>query len=228
MTVSDFSKLLKKETRKSHTMAENTKFMQGFLRGVVDRESFGRLISNFYFIYHAMETEIERLKDHPVVGRLRFESLNRRDALAKDCEYFFGKDWRNIIYPTEQGRRYVDRIREVSHKEPELLVAHHYTRYLGDLSGGQILKGIAQKALNVGEEGLNFYNFPLIKDSKEFKSEYRSTLDQLPITESQANSIIVESNYVFRLNMYMFDELDGDLFKSLVKVFWGFVKGIFK
>ena len=35
---------------------------------------------------------------------------------------------------------------------PILLVGHHYTRYLGDLSGGQILKGIAKKALKLKDD----------------------------------------------------------------------------
>ena len=45
---------------------------------------------------------------------------------------------------------------EIAKEEPYLLIAHHYTRYLGDLSGGQILKNIAQKALNLDQQGLAF------------------------------------------------------------------------
>ena len=72
-------------------------------------------------------------------------------------------------------------------------------------------------------EGLWFYEFEGISDKKGFKTQYRNTLDGLPINQSQANAIINEANYAFRLNMYMFDELQGNWFQSLIKVFTGFL-----
>ena len=54
MTVKDFALQLKTETKKSHTAAENTKFVNSFLRGVVSKETYKQLCANFYFIYRAM------------------------------------------------------------------------------------------------------------------------------------------------------------------------------
>ena len=109
------------------------------------------------------------------------------------------------------------------------MVGHHYTRYLGDLSGGQILKGIAEKAMELGDgQGLKFYDFEKIEDAKAYKAGYRGILDGLPITEHQANAIIVEANYAFRLNMYMFDTLEGNWIQSLLQMIIGFIKGLFK
>ena len=226
MTVSDFSKQLKEGTKKSHTMAENTSFVKNFLKGVVNPESYRKLVADLYFVYRAMEDEVEKLKDHPCIGPIKFDELNRTISLEKDLIYYYGVDWRDKISPTSSCQMYVDRIRTVADESPELLVGHHYTRYLGDLSGGQILKGIAEKTLDLPEgEGLNFYEFPTIVDRKGFKESYRTTLDTLPIDQSTANKIIVEANYAFRLNMYMFDELEGDEFKSLLKYLCGVVKG---
>ena len=228
MTVSDFSKQLKEGTKKSHTMAENTSFVASFLRGVVDESKYRQLIANFYFIYHALESEMEINKDNPFVGPMRLNGLSRHDALIKDCEYFYGDDWREKIYPTEETQRYVNRIHEVAKNNPELLIAHHYTRYMGDLSGGQILKGIAQKALNLKEDGLAFYEFPEITDKKTFKDSYRRVLDtMIPVDQSKVNAIITEANYAFRLNMYMFEEIEGDaklpLFRIVLKYFGEFI-----
>ena len=227
MTVSDFALQLKTETKKSHTAAENTKFVGSFLRGVISEESYKQLVANFYFIYRAMEEEVDRLKDHPVVGKIQFELLNRTNALERDLRYYYGPMWRSLVSPTEQCQRYVDRIREVAEDDPELLVGHHYTRYMGDLSGGQILKGIAEKALDLRKgEGLHFYEFEGIADKQGFKTQYRNTLNMLPINQSQVNAIITEANWAFRLNMFMFDELQGNSFWSFLKMIWGFLKSI--
>ena len=226
MTVSDFALQLKTETKKSHTAAENTKFIGSFLRGVVSEESYKQLVANFYFIYRAMEEEVDKLSEHPIVGKVHSKLLNRTEPLSRDLRYYYGPNWRALIAPSEACQRYVNRIREVAEDDAELLVGHHYTRYLGDLSGGQILKGIAEKAMDLKEgEGLHCYEFEGITDKKGFKTSYRTALDTLPINQSQANAIINEANYAFRLNMYMFDELQGNGFMSFFKVILGIIKG---
>ena len=226
MSVDNFAKQLKEGTKKSHSAAENTTFVKSFLRGVVNKESYRALVNDLYFVYCALEEEVGKLKDHPVIGNLQLSDLERKDALEMDLRYYYGPIWRSLIKPSEACERYVNRIREVAKNEPELLVGHHYTRYLGDLSGGQILKGIAQKALELGDgQGLKFYDFEKIDDTKAYKAGYRGILNDLPIDQHQADAIIVEANYAFRLNMYMFDTLEGNWFKSLLQIF---ISSIFK
>ena len=225
MTVKNFALQLKTETKKSHSAAENTKFVSSFLKGVISKESYKQLCANFYFIYTAMEEEFKKHKDHPVVGEIHNEVLSRTNNLERDLRYYYGPIWRYHIKPTEQCQRYVNRIREVSEDDPELLVGHHYTRYMGDLSGGQILRGIAAKSLNLRDnEGLWFYEFDKIDDKKAFKNTYRNVLNNLRINQSQANAIITEANFAFRLNMYMFDELQGNGFWAFVKLIIGAIK----
>ena len=216
-----FSKELKEGTSKSHSAAENTKFVSSFLRGVVSEENYRGLIANFYFVYRAMEEEISKHKSDPTIGQVYYKSLERTNFLERDLRYFYGPNWRSIVVPTEACQQYVNRIREV---EPYLLIAHHYTRYIGDLSGGVILRGIAEKALTLPKgEGLHFYDFPDISDAKGFKTSYRTQLDSIPLTEQQKNAIIVEANYAFRLNIYIFDELEGNATKSLWKMLINFI-----
>ena len=229
MSISDFSKQLKEGTKKSHSMAENTSFVASFLRGVVDESKYRQLIANFYFIYHALESEMEINKDNPFVGPMRLNGLARHDALVKDCKYFYGDNWKDVIRPTEQTQRNVSRIHEVAKDNPELLIGHHYTRYMGDLSGGQVLKGITKKALGLIDDGLAFYEFPEITDKKMFKDSYRKVLDTMvPATQKDVDAIIVEANYAFRLNMYMFDTLEGNWLQSLIQMIFGFIKSILK
>ena len=215
---------LREGTKKSHTMAENTGFVSCFLKGVVDKLSYRKLVADLFFVYGAMEEEMTRLKDHPVLAPVAFEQLNRSQALEEDLAYYYGADWRNQIEASPAALEYVARIREVAQSSPELLVGHHYTRYLGDLSGGQILKNIAQKAMNMdGDDGLHFYVFNDIADEKAFKTTYRSTMDELPIDQAMADRIVEEANHAFHLNMNMFKELEGNLVAAIGKVLFGFL-----
>ena len=220
-----FSKEIKEGTKKSHSAAENTAFVKSFLRGVVSKDSYKVLVADLYFVYTAIEEDFRIFKNDPVIGKLYLPELERVNSLERDLRYYYGPMWRSLIQPTEACQRYVDRIHEVAKTEPELLVGHHYTRYLGDLSGGQILKNIAEKAMNLNGEGLYFYEFDKIDNAKEYKTKYRSILDELPLTEAQQNAIIVEANWAFRLNMHMFDQLEGNSLKSFIQIIIGFIKG---
>ena len=215
---------LKEGTKKAHTMAENTGFVSCFLKGVVDKSSYRKLVADLYFVYEAMEEEIDQLAEHPVVGPVVKKELNRVDSLSQDLAYYFGDNWKQEIQPSPSAALYVERIHALAKESPELLVGHHYTRYMGDLSGGQILKNIAQKAMNMnGDDGLRFYVFNDIADEKAFKTMYRSTMDELPIDQAMADRIVEEANNAFHLNMKMFQELEGNLVAAIGKVLFGFL-----
>lgn len=215
MTV-DLATMLKEGTKKSHTMAENVGFVKCFLKGVVEKNSYRNLVANLYFVYSAMEEEMAKHSEHPIVSKIYFPELNRKQSLEEDLQYYFGNNWREMVSPSAAGNTYVKRIREVSAEAPELLVAHSYTRYLGDLSGGQILKGIAQRAMNLEDGvGTSFYEFEAISDEKAFKDTYRQGLNNLPIDQSTADRIVEEANDAFGLNMKLFKELEGNLIKGI-------------
>ena len=209
---------LKEGTKESHSAAENTKFVASFLRGVVDYEEYRKLLTNFYYVYDTMEQRIRETED-PMVQAIKSEDLERKEAIERDLEYYYGPDWKEKQTPSEACNKYCHRLNEVAEQNPYLLVAHHYTRYIGDLSGGKILKEITARVLNPPEgKGLDFYEFPSIPDAKLFKQNYRACLDNLGTDSSQENALITEANYAFRLNMYMFDEIQGSASKSFLKL----------
>jgi heme oxygenase (biliverdin-producing, ferredoxin) len=207
---------LREGTKKAHTMAENTGFIACFLRGTVEKQSYRKLVANLYFVYSAMEDAMHQLKDHPVMGKMYFPELDRKASLEKDLEFYYGSNWRNEIAPSKATQAYVAQIKKVAAEDPEKMIAHLYTRYIGDLSGGQILKKIAVNAMNLNEgEGTNFYEFAQISDEKAFKTMYRSTLDSLPVSDEKGDAIVLEANDAFHHNMDMFQELEGNLIKAI-------------
>lgn len=215
----DLAIKLREGTKKAHTAAENMGFIRCFLKGVVEKNSYRKLVSNFYFIYSAMEEEMEKLRAHPIVSKIYFPELNRTKSLEKDLFFYYGSNWREQVVPSPVAQEYVQHIREISASEPEMLIAHSYTRYIGDLSGGQILKNIAQRAMNLSDGGgTAFYEFKDITDEKAFKAQYRKVLDELPLDDDTIERIVEEANATFHMNMKLFKELEGNLIKAIGQI----------
>lgn len=208
---------LRQGTAKSHSMAENVSFVKSFLGGVIDKNSYRALVANLYFVYSAIEQEMLNNRLNPMLQPIYFPELNRKESLEKDLLYYYGTNWRQDIEPSPVTRMYVDRIHSIGQNQPELLISHVYTRYMGDLSGGQILKNIAKNAMRLpADDGTEFYVFREISDEKEFKQIYRNSLDLIPVEDKQFDLIISEANTAFNFNMKMFQELNSSFMKIML------------
>ncbi|KAG9462809.1 hypothetical protein GDO78_023061, partial [Eleutherodactylus coqui] len=200
----DLSELLKEGTKESHEKAENTKFVKEFLKGRIKPELFKLATAALYYTYSALEEELDRNKEDPAIAPLYFpQELHRAEALKKDVAYFYGEDWKDAIQCSDAAQAYVDRIRHLGRHNPELLVAHAYTRYMGDLSGGQVLKKVAQRALRLPSngDGLQFYLFDNVTNAQQFKQLYRARLNTLELDSETKKSIVEEANKAFKFNM---------------------------
>ncbi|TGM03680.1 biliverdin-producing heme oxygenase [Leptospira barantonii] len=218
--------ILREGTSEEHRAAESSAFIRCFMKGVLEKGTYARHLEAFYFVYEAMEEEIERNAANAVLKSIHFPGLYRKNALLEDLQFFYGS-WKAADYkPTAATQAYVDRIRKISKLNPELLAAHSYVRYLGDLSGGQILKKVAARALALPEgKGISFYEFPAIEDINGFKQNYRAALDSLPVDEGQKQAILAESKQVFLLNQGIFSELEQDLISAIGKEAYDAVLG---
>ena len=211
-----FSKRLRSETSQAHRIVESTNFVKGVSRGVMDLESFANMQAGMYLVYNAMETELERHKDHPLVSSVHFPELSRRAVLEEDLRFLYGEDWESKIQSTPAREAYVERIHWLGDNDPGLLVAHSYTRYLGDLSGGQVVKKIARRSLDLdSRDGLRFFDFDEVEDCNALKREYRARLDSLPLSDIRALEVIEEAKHVFALNQHLFEEMEGSWIRTL-------------
>ena len=205
---SPLSALLREGTKDSHRLAETTAFIREFFSGQLSLESYREFLVQLHPVYSALEQTQECHQTHAVYGKVYFPSLYRTAALEEVLNFYFGDEkWREIP-PHTATSVYVQRITTLSEAWVEGLIAHHYTRYLGDLSGGQILKRIVAKTFNLSSNvGLAFYEFPQIPDHKHFKDEYRARLDAMGLDETTSQKIVDEANYAFELNRGVFDSM---------------------
>ncbi|KQR17907.1 heme oxygenase [Cellulomonas sp. Leaf334] len=202
-TLSPLSVALREGTRDEHETAERSGFVELLLSGRLDRAAYADLAAQQLVIYTALEASGSRLEDD---GHLVFDELTRVPAIEQDLAHLYGAGWRTEIRVLPATAAYADRLAETADSLPRY-AAHAYTRYLGDLSGGQIIKRMLQRHYGFTSEGIAFYDFPQIHKLKPFKDVYRERLDALPLDGAARAAVVEEARLAFRLNADVFGEL---------------------
>lgn len=202
-----FSTALRERSRAAHSDSEGASFMSDLMRGKGTRDDYVALVAQHWFIYEALERAAEAMRDDPIAAPFITEKLTRLPALEADLAYLIGDDWHERITPMPTTERYVARIDEVGSTWPGGFVAHHYTRYLGDLSGGQFIGKIMARQFELGSNGIGFYVFDEIADPAAFKDVYREQLDAAPWDAAEAERVIDEVLLAYRFNTDLFVDL---------------------
>lgn len=213
MTSPPFSAVIRAASQDQHTEAESSAFMAGLLGGRLGVTAYARYTEQLWFVYRALEDGARTLAGDPVAGPFLRPELLRVAALERDLTHLRGPAWRTRATALPATERYAARITEVARTWPAGYVAHHYTRYLGDLSGGQIIRGIAEKTWGFPRkgDGVRFYVFDAIANPAAFKREYRGLLDKLAVGELEKQRVVDECRLAFALNTGVFAAL-GEVF----------------
>ncbi len=196
-----------------HRDAEKSSFMSELLAGRVDEQGYADYLLRLHAVYSAMESAVRARADDDTVAAVHDPALERLDAIEADLRHWSPGGRRVVDSPAAEAYR--ARLEHAAH-HGRLLVAHHYTRYLGDLSGGQAIGRILDRAFGLGGQGLAFYDFPAIPKPKPYKDAYRARLDALGLSTHQRDEVVVEVRTAFRLNLALFAEL-GEHLASYVR-----------
>lgn len=208
MTVIPFSQALRERTWSSHGDSEGAEFMKDLMTGKGTREDYVALVAQHFFIYEAIESAAAVFTDDAAAAGFIAPQLTRLPALEADLEFLLGPDWREQIAPLPTTAHYVARIREVADERwAGGFIAHHYTRYLGDLSGGQAIRRLMQRQFGFETNGVGFYLFDQIASPKEFKDTYRDQLDAVAWSDAERERVIDEVIAAYRFNTELFVDL---------------------
>ena len=198
---------LKDATRALHGVAEGAGIMPALLGGGIDRRTYCALLRNLHALYDALERGLDAHAGAPAVAPIRIPALFRTQALAADLDTLCGPRWRDLPL-TAAMHAYVARLREIAQARPVLLPAHAYVRYLGDLSGGQILGDAVRRALGLADGvGMAFYAFGAARDVAALKRTLRAGLDGLPLSADEAAAVVAEAQDAFGRHACVFVEL---------------------
>jgi heme oxygenase len=207
-TDTPFSAAIRRATWDAHGDAEQAPWLSALVAGEVSREGFADLVAQHHFAYEALEAAADVMADDPVAGPFVDPALTRGPALVRDLEALLGPSWRDRVAPSPATAAYVARIDEICRTWPGGFVAHHYTRYLGDLSGGQMLRGTIESVYGIDAAcGTAFYDFPLLDDLAAYKAAYRRRLDTAPWDDAERARIIDEVLVGYRHNSAVLEQL---------------------
>ncbi|MEU9338965.1 biliverdin-producing heme oxygenase [Streptomyces sp. NPDC048290] len=204
-----FSTVIRTASQEQHVEAETSTFMSDLLGGRLGVDAYARYTEQLWFVYEAMESGAEALAADPVAGPFVQPELFRLGALERDLEHLRGPGWRDGLSALPATEEYADRVRACLQTWPGGYVAHHYTRYLGDLSGGQIIRDKAEKTWGFARkgDGVRFYVFESIDNPSAFKRGYRELLDALPVDDLEKQRVVAECKRAFVLNTGVFRAL---------------------
>ncbi|KHL14566.1 heme oxygenase [Mumia flava] len=189
-----------------HKSAESSTFMADLLAGRSDVAAYGRFLRQLAPVYDALETVGRSLASDRVVAAVHDPALDRLPSIESDLRAIVGDDWAERVGIGPAARAYADRVLATA-GDPVPYLAHHYTRYLGDLSGGQAIGRILQREYGVGADGTSFYAFDAVPKPKPYKDAYRARLDGLGLSDGETARVVDEVRAAFACNEALFAEM---------------------
>lgn len=209
-TETPFSAVVRASTTDDHSRAEGDGFFRALTAGELPRSAYIALTAQQWLVYRVLEEASEHMRKDPVAGAFVFDELTRTPALEADLRVLLGDGWAEEVDPTPATAAYCDRLRQVAFDWPAGFVAHHYTRYLGDLSGGQFIRRAVERVYDVSATaGAAFYDFGEIDDLGAFKDGYRRLLDEAPWPADERTRFVDEVRTAYGLNTALVDDLAG-------------------
>ncbi|GAA0535172.1 biliverdin-producing heme oxygenase [Paractinoplanes ferrugineus] len=197
---------LRRDTWIAHGAAHSSRFLDALATGLLPWEAYADLAAQHWFLYESLELAARTMIDDPVARTFVFPELDRLPALEADLRFLYGPRWSSRIAALPATTTYCTRVRYAANSHPIGFVAHHYTRYLGDLSGGRQLGRAIARAYGFAGDGLRFFVFADL-DPEAFETYYRQLLDTVPWSPDEQDEFITEVLEACRLTIAMHDDL---------------------
>jgi heme oxygenase (biliverdin-producing, ferredoxin) len=196
-----FADALRQRTGDLHGEAERSGVVLDIVRRRVTRHGYALYLRNLLPAYQQLERCLVLQGEQPALQGIARPELFRSRALESDLQILWGAGWDRYLPVLASSSRYADRVARAGRGDGSPLIAHAYTRYLGDLNGGQVLSRILARSLGIDARALSYYEFADIADVPRFVAHYRVALDRAGDALLHAGEVLEEAELAFRLNI---------------------------
>lgn len=203
---------LREDTWHLHTRAEQAGVMPALLQGKLPRPAYATLLQQLHALYLALEAALDRQAGHPWLAAWQMPALRRAPALVDDLAVLAGPA-DSLAAPDHPALlpamdALCTRIDSLAATEPGLLLAHAYVRYLGDLSGGQVLARRVQAAYGLAPgAGTRFYDFGEPAAAAALLGRCRQALADTVPTPAECDALVAEACWCFEQHVALFEQL---------------------
>ncbi|EIW74695.1 heme oxygenase-like protein [Coniophora puteana RWD-64-598 SS2] len=231
---------VREATRASHERVGSAQGARWLAGGQLAKEEYAHYLVLLWHVYDELERSLAAHANDPVIRPVYVPAIfSRADHVAADIGFLLNTAtaegaWRAhpmvagiLAAPPQVLIEYTARIKYLCAEHPRLLVAHAYARYLGDLSGGQIIRKNVAKAYGLDREdgdGLQLYAFRALNrdapasanEVKVLKEFWRERLDGAVGGDVELKvALAEESKLAFVLNEGLLSTLKGPAYECV-------------
>ena len=198
---------LKLRTAKLHKLAEKTGVVADVINQSASLPEYILYARNLIPIYQTLEKPIAHLAHAETLTPFLDYRIKRSNHLLSDLDNLIDRDVWAKLPLMKATTIYKAHIEDTSNTTPLAMLGHLYVRYLGDLNGGQLLQRLLKESFKLDKRGLSFYNFPKIKDIKQYRLNYRDRFNSLCVTNTERKQIINTAIMAFEFNIRISKEV---------------------
>lgn len=206
------TKRLYEETKSAHAQIESMPFILNLRDQKLSQNEYTQYLADLKHVYAALEDGLRKNLEIPAIKALYDDKLSRTKMLDADLKSFQAEG----AIPTDASQDYARHLEALSGQTPLLLLAHAYLRYMGDLSGGRMMKKSVEQ-LFPGDHTA-FYNFDELLGEKalgakfvEYKNAWKGRLDGFHFSAEEQSALIEEAQKGFEYAGRMFNSYRKDL-----------------
>jgi heme oxygenase (biliverdin-producing, ferredoxin) len=200
-----FVETMKEETFEAHEKSKDSGFAVTLMSGQWSHLAFIEWQRALYPIYVTLEEIMKANRKDPSLHIFDHRKLDRSQRIFNDLAHY-GVD--PVAEPSTlpSVKEYVSKVQDAGSR-PQRIMAYHYTRYMGDMIGGQVIARSLMEHYEMPAEALTCYDFKDIGDIYHYRKTYKILLDLVPWSKEEREAFVEEAKVAYEINAILFGEL---------------------
>lgn len=196
---------MKEETLEAHDESKDSGFAVTIMSGEWSPLAFVEWQRALYPVYNTLETVLRKNRKDPILSIFDHRKLDRSERILHDLSTY-NVDPVLDPSPLPCVQDYVACVADTDGSTPRVL-AYHYTRYMGDMIGGQVIARSMKEKYGMSEDSLTCYDFSELGDLHHYRKNYKILIELLPWSDEEREQFVDEIKTAYKINAVLFEQL---------------------